>query len=200
MTVTNARQKIFSTFEVGKICGVFHTTVIAWVNKGKLKAHLTPGGHRRIPLADLIDFMKRFDMPIPDNLAERRRRALVVDDDAAVQRMLVRALGALDGVDTDACGGGLEALMAIGKEAPDLLVLDIRIPQVNGFEVLRLLRSNEQTKPIKTIVVSGEALSKDEEARLKVDADALFRKPVAISEFRKKASELLDLETPVAAG
>jgi CheY-like chemotaxis protein len=179
---------------------VVHTTVINWVTKGLLKAHATPGGHRRIALPDLIDFMKRFDMPIPEDLASRRRRILVVEDDAAVQRMLTRALKPLEGVDVEACSGGLEALMRIGKEAPDLLILDIRIPQVNGFEVLRLLRGNEQTKPVRIIVVSGEALSRDEEAALRKEADGFFRKPIEVADFRRAAAELLDIDVPVAAG
>ncbi len=201
MTVTNRQNRqVFSTFEVGRICGVFHTTVINWVNKGKLKAHHTPGGHRRIALADLIDFMKRFEMPIPPDLESRPRRVLVVEDNPAVQRMLVRALQAFEGISIETCTGGLEALMAIGKETPDLLILDIRIPQVDGFEVCRLLRSNEQTRPIKLIAVTGEPLSHDEEAYLKRQADGFFRKPISIADFRRQAAELLDVEPSPVAG
>jgi CheY-like chemotaxis protein len=195
MKVTDSgTERRFTTFEVGRICGVFHTTVINWVNKGKLKAQTTPGGHRRIAASDLVDFMRRFDMPVPADLEARRRRILVVEDDPGVQRMLTRALHALPGVAIEACWGGLEALVAIGKEAPDLLVLDIRIPQVDGFEVLRLLRSNEQLHPIKVIVVSGESLRTEETARISEDADAFFPKPVPLSEFRKAAAELLGVE------
>lgn len=192
---------MFSTFEAGRVCGVVHTTVINWVNKGLLKAHTTPGGHRRIALQDLVEFMQRFEMPIPPDLAGRRRRILIVEDDAMVQRMLRRALAALeDDVEVDACAGGLEALMKIGKEAPDLLVLDIRIPQVNGFEVLKLLRGSEQTKPIRIIVVTGEALSRENEAGVREQADELLRKPIDVPEFRRRAAELLGLEAPVPSG
>jgi CheY-like chemotaxis protein len=199
MTVTNGRPKVFSTFEVGKICGVFHTTVINWVNKGKLKAALTPGGHRRIALTDLVDFMRRFEMPIPPDLETRDRKVLVVEDDLSMQRLFVRALQGLDGVTVEACSGGLEALIAVGKDAPDLLVLDIRIPQVDGFEVCRVLRASEQTRPIRIIAVSGEDFSPEEEAQLRGSADAFFRKPLSMAEFKRRASELLDVEG-LAAG
>src|SRR6185369_15954578 len=95
--------RAFTTFEVAKICGVFHTTVINWVNKGKLKAHSTPGGHRRIQLPDLIAFMTQFDMPIPGDLHQRARRILIVEDDPSVQRMLQRTLSALPGVEIQTC-------------------------------------------------------------------------------------------------
>jgi len=108
-------ERAFTTFEVAKACGVFHTTVINWVNKGKLKARVTPGGHRRIQMPDLIDFMKRFDMPIPEDLTQKAKKILIVEDDPAVSRMLKRTLQALSGVEIQTCVGGLEALMAIGK-------------------------------------------------------------------------------------
>ena len=133
MRITGSKSRAFTTFEVGRICGVFHTTVINWVNKGKLKAYVTPGGHRRILPEDLIDFMKRFEMPIPDNLVDRSMNILIVEDDASVQRMLMRSLQALPGVKIEVCESGLEALMHIGKEPPDLLILDIRIPHVHRF-------------------------------------------------------------------
>lgn len=198
MAVTNL-DKQFTTFQVAKACGVFHTTVINWVNKGKLKAHCTPGGHRRIQLADLLDFMRRFDMPIPEDLAARRRRVLVVEDDPAVQRMLVRTLQALPDAELTACTGGIEALMAIGKEPPELLVLDVRIPQVNGMEVLRLLRGNPQTLLVKTVAISGGALTPEEEEFLRAHADAFFRKPLSTVDFRRKAFELLDLDPAAGA-
>ncbi|HAM36423.1 MAG TPA: histidine kinase [Elusimicrobia bacterium] len=196
MTIINS-EKPFTTFEVAKICGVFHTTVINWVNKGKLKARYTPGGHRRILLADLVDFMRKFDMPIPDDLTQRNKRVLVVEDDLNVQRMIVRTLRAMPEpqMDIHSCAGGLEALMSIGKEAPDLLILDIRIPQVNGLEVCRLLRSNEQTRPIKIIAISGNLLSDDEMRFLGLHTDCFFAKPLATATLKERVSELLELDT-----
>lgn len=187
--------RAFTTFEVAKICGVFHTTVINWVNKGKLKAHFTPGGHRRIQPADLVEFMQRFDMPIPPDLASRKKRVLIVEDDLVIQQTLQRALKPLQGVVVQACGNGVEALMAIGREAPDLVVLDIRIPGVNGLDVCRVLHSSEQTAQIKVIAITGGELTPRDEAFLSEHAQAFMRKPIGISEFRAKAAALLELET-----
>lgn len=192
MIITNTRE--FSTFEVAKVCRVYHTTVINWVNKGRLKARTTPGGHRRIAVGDLVDFMQRFEMPIPPDLVARPKRILIVEDDPSVQRMLTRALESLPAVEITACVGGLEALMAIGKEAPDLLVLDVRIPQVNGIEVCRVLKSSELTKPIKIIAISGEVLDPSAREFLRAHADGFFAKPLAIGEFKDLAAGLLELD------
>ncbi len=190
MTIT---EKAFTTFEVAKICGAFHTTVINWVNKGKLKAHLTPGGHRRIALPDLVEFMNRFEMPIPSDLTRRVKKILIVEDDPAVRRMLVRTLETLPEVELQTCVSGLEALMAIGRDAPDLLVIDIRIPQVNGIEVCEVLKAGEQTKPIKIVAITGDALSAKAEGLLASHADAFFRKPLPTAELRARARELLEI-------
>lgn len=198
MTITTVRH--FTTFEVAKICAVYHTTVIYWVNKGKLKAHCTPGGHRRIAAPDLVDFMERFAMPIPPDLVARPKRVLVVEDDEGVQRMLVRALESLPTLDISTCSKGLEALMAIGKEPPDLLILDIKIPQVNGIEVCRLLRSNENTKPVKVIVVSGDEQPPETMEFLRAHTDGFFPKPLPTADFRALAADLLEIDAAVAAG
>lgn len=89
--------------------------------------------------------------------------------------------------------------MSIGKEAPDLLVLDVQIPQVNGLEVCRLLKSCDQTQPIKIIAVTGERLSQDEEKFLKQNADYFFRKPLSTVEYKRKVIELLELDLPGGA-
>lgn len=194
MDVRNDRA--FSTFEAAKVCGVVHTTVINWINKGMLKAHATPGGHRRIQHGDLVDFMTRFGMPIPPDLLERAKKVLIVEDDAAVQRMLKRALQMLPGVELNACAGGLEALVAIGKDAPDLVILDIRIPQVNGLEVCKLLRSSEHTRPIRIIAITGEPLPGEDEEFLRKHVDGFYQKPLPTEELRGLVHDLLELPAP----
>lgn len=186
------KQNIFTTFQAAKACGVYHTTVINWVNTGRLKAHSTPGGHRRIRHEDLIDFMNRFSMPLPPDLLLCAKRILIVEDDPSVQRMLQRTLGSIDEVAVDSCCGGIEALIAIGRQMPDILVLDIRIPQVNGLEVCRILKSNPQTNPIKIIAVTGEALTEAEEGFLIDNTEAFFHKPLSTDSLRKTVAELLE--------
>jgi excisionase family DNA binding protein len=192
-----APEREFTTFQAAKICGVFHTTVINWVNKGKLPARLTPGGHRRIALSDLVKFMQAWDMPVPPDLTTRPKRALVVEDDAAVQRMLTRCLSGIPDLEISACTSGLEALMLIGKEAPDVLVLDIRIPQVDGIEVCRLIRQSSHTQGVRVVAVTGQDLSRKDEAALASMAEGVLRKPFSSEKLKRLIQDLLD--SPSAA-
>ena len=64
-------HKVLTTHQVAKECNVHHTTVINWVTEGKLKAYTTPGGHRRISEEDLVKFMKKYEIPIPDKILKK---------------------------------------------------------------------------------------------------------------------------------
>ena len=88
MTTGEFGEKTFTTFEVARLCGVFHTTVINWVNKGKLKARVTPGGHRRIPISELVLFMKKYEMPIPADIEDAHKQILILDDEPMMTRLL----------------------------------------------------------------------------------------------------------------
>jgi len=65
------KRTVYSTYEIGKICGVTMQTVIEWEKKGKIIAFKTLGGHRRILEADLLDFLKTNKIPIPVKLANK---------------------------------------------------------------------------------------------------------------------------------
>lgn len=197
MIMTRA-ERTFTTFEAARVCGVFHTTVTNWVNKGKLRAHATPGGHRRIRLPDLLDFMQRFDMPIPHDLVERPKRVLVVDDVEEARESFARAVKRIGSYEVASCSSGVEALIAIGKELPDLLILDVRMPDVNGFDVCRVLRSGKHTEPIKILAITGAALSSEEERFLTAHADGFLRKPAQPSEIKDAVLALLEPEPEAA--
>ena len=83
-------EKTFTTYQIAQICDVYPTTVISWIKREKLKAFTTPGGHRRVLAADLLEFLKKFKFPIPERLAPRRRRALIVEDEKAVGQLCSR--------------------------------------------------------------------------------------------------------------
>jgi CheY-like chemotaxis protein len=192
-------DKSFTSFEVAKVCGVLNTTVAHWISKGTLKARTAEGRSARVALGDLVDFMTRLEISVPEDIGRRAKRILIVEDDPAVQRLLSRTLETLPDVSIASCAGGLEAMMAIGKEVPDLLILDVRLPQLNGLEICKLLRANEQTQPVKIVAITGESIPAETEAALKSMADVFWPKPLATSDLKSKVSELLELKETVSA-
>lgn len=132
-------------------------------------------------------------MPIPADLAQKPRKIVVVEDDPGNQRLLVRILQSLPNVEIQTCASGLKALIIIGRETPDLLILDIHIPEINGLAVCKLLKSTAQTRPIKVIAISGQKLSGKEVAHLREHADRFLRKPLEIGEIKAEAAALLGI-------
>lgn len=191
-------DKTFTTYEIAKFCDVYPSTIINWIEEGKLKAHSTPGGHNRVTGPDLLAFFKKFDMPIPPEL-QAARRVLIVDDDVEVRRCLIRAFQRHPGLfRPEACGSGIEALLKIGIDRPDLVVLDIVLPGMDGIEVCRIMKAKPDTRGIKIVGISGER-PMSEAKRKEYAVDAFFRKPLDLVELTAKAAELLNLDLPAAA-
>ncbi|RLD16155.1 MAG: hypothetical protein DRI36_06100, partial [Caldiserica bacterium] len=59
-------EKTFTTFDIAKILDVYPSTVAKWIDKGELNAFTTPGGHRRVRKSDLVSFLKKHNIPVPD--------------------------------------------------------------------------------------------------------------------------------------
>lgn len=190
-------RKIFTSFQVAKLCGVSPSTVIHWVNIGSLPAFRTPGGHRRVQAQDLLEFVKKYKMPVPEELTGAgmpRKKVLIVDDEPAVAGMIKRAFSRKEELfEARAITDGIEALMVIGKWLPDLVVLDAVMPVVDGLRVCATLKNDPQTRHIKIIAITGKRLGDSDREFLQKNADAFYTKPLNIVELLQRAEELLAL-------
>ncbi len=186
------KRSFYTTFEISQICEVNPTTVQNWVKEKKLKAYVTPGGHRRIRKEDLKAFMRKFGMPIPSDIADARPYIIIVDDEVEVLGMLKAVLESDgDELEIATAVGGVEALLLIGERKPDLLILDIMLPGMNGFEVCRKLKSSATTRNIRIVAITGVHDATLRERILKAGADLFFAKPLNVVEFRKACLTLV---------
>ena len=186
-----SRRSFLTTFEISQICEVNPTTVQNWVKEKKLKAYLTPGGHRRVRREDFVAFMREFGMPIPAELVDRPF-VLIVDDETEVVEMLKSAIliGDQD-IEIATALSGVEALLMIGERKPDLLILDIMMPGMNGFEVCRKLKGSDNTKNIKILAVTGNHDPSVRARILEAGADLFFTKPLDVIEFQGVVFKLI---------
>jgi excisionase family DNA binding protein len=190
-------KKTYTTFEVGEICGVYPTTVINWVNQDKLPAFVTPGGHRRIRREDLVTFLQKYNFPTPPELLGSRRRVLIVDDEAACAQMMRRVFEAYpEQFEVIELHNGIEALVSIGRTPPDLVVLDVVMPIVDGGTVCSTLRGNPDTRSIRILAITGKKLP-DRTARfIRANTDGLFQKPFKTEALLQRAADLLKVSLP----
>ncbi len=120
-------------------------------------------------------------------------RVLVVDDDAP-SRHLLQALLSREGHELVQAGDGAAALERIAQQAPDLVLLDLNMPEVDGFSVLAQLKGEEATRLIPVVVVSGSAQRAERLRALELGADECLTKPVDRVELRVRVAALLRLK------
>ncbi len=192
-------SKLLTTGEVARYCDVSTNAVKKWIRNGRLKAFRTPGGHFRVESEDFREFLIRHHMPVyPEFFENAPRRILLVDDDPQIREMLAEVLKSMSmELEVEQAEDGYEALLKAGHSKPHLLVLDLRMPRMDGFEACRRVRSNPTTSNTKILAISGFL---DEAARqeiLRCGASDYMKKPLDIEEFRNKVAELLSGSTAV---
>ncbi len=137
-------NRYYTTFEAARLLGVSLPTVVNWIKARRLKAHRTPGGHRRIAREDLAAFMIRHGMPLPgdlDDAAHARRKALVIADAGPAREGSARRLAAA-GYAVDQASPGFAAGAAAARFVPDVVV--IHAAAEDGGEILRTLRADRE--------------------------------------------------------
>lgn len=151
----------YSTAEVARRLGVSVPTVQRWVDQGHLKAWKTVGGHRRLDADSADRFIARQTSAAgaaPEGSgAEARPLSVLLVDDNTDDRDLMSALveAAIPGASIGHAENGFEALVAIGQSAPDVVITDIMMPNMNGFEMLCHLANDCAVRPKLIIAVSG---------------------------------------------
>ena len=192
-------KTVFTTGEAAKICKVSQQTIIRCFDSGQLKGFRVPGSRfRRIPRESLFRFMKDNGIPT-DALESGRRGILVVDDDQAVVDLITDVLATDNRFETKAVNNGFGAGMLAKEYHPDLIILDVMLPDINGKAVCELIRSDPTMQDIKIICISG-LVEEDKIQELKdAGADDFLHKPLDIDELVRRICRHLDIETDTSS-
>jgi excisionase family DNA binding protein len=170
--------------QAAKYLGVAQSTIRKWSDQGLLPAFYTPGGHRRFRRRDLDSFLTR---------SARSGRAgpvvLIVDDDPGV-RHAVRASLEAEGYSVREAGNATEGLAALSEQPPDLILLDVQMPQVDGWEMLRQVQEQHGVGSIPVIMFSGRVEEAAEEAASR-GAQGFVGKPFDPEQLVEQTKQLL---------
>jgi len=185
-------QRPLTTGEAGRYCGVSYNTVSKWIKNGKLKTYRTPGGHYRIRKDDLISFLKKHDIIVPDALLLEKKRVLIVDDEPEMVQIIEDTLreGEVE-FDIASAYDGYGACLKIGNFRPDLVILDIKMPDIDGFEVCRRIKISDETKKMKVLVITAYPESSYIRRIREAGADSLMTKPFDLQGLRERVLSLL---------
>jgi excisionase family DNA binding protein len=146
-------RRFYTTFDTARFLGVSLPTVVNWIKARRLKAHRTPGGHRRIAAEDLAAFMLRHGMPVPGELsgaAPERRKVLVIAEPGAGREGAARQLAA-SGYAVEQTSPGFAAGAAAARFEPDAIVLHASSP--DGGEPLRELKRDRELASVPIVAV-----------------------------------------------
>lgn len=185
------KEKTFSTIDVAKLLDVYSSTIARWVDEGKIKAYVTPGGHRKIRREDLIEFLEKYNMPIPKEIElSEKYKILVVEDEVEIQKMIIRILKPKsDKYEIITANDGFQAGHALTTYNPDLVILDLMLPGINGFEICRLIK---KVRPeTKILAISGYSTEENKKKILDAGANEFMSKPFEIDELLSKVTDIL---------
>lgn len=183
----------FTTGQIAVFCHVTHRAVLKWVASGKLKAYRTPGKHSRVNLEDLIAFLHAYDMPVPQELGDtlKHKKILIVDDDRGIVHALQRFLLLDNAYEVAVAYDGFEAGRKFEAFKPHLIILDIMMPGIDGYQVCEQIRKNPLYKPVKILVVSGLNEPVEIERIMTLGANDFMPKPFSHDGLKEKIHQLI---------
>jgi excisionase family DNA binding protein len=178
MGKSGKQQQIFSALEVANLCGVVNQTAINWIKQGHLSGFTTPGGQYRVYGEDLVKFLQKRNMKIPEALSgiAVQKTILIVDDDETINNLLKnllskkfpesRVIQAFD---------GFEAGRKLVETSPVIIILDIDLPGIDGYQLCRRIKEDKEMANPWVISITGLGL--EEKKLAEMGADAFFSKP-----------------------
>ena len=192
-------KTVFTTGEAAKICKVSQQTIIRCFDNGQLKGFRVPGSRfRRIPREALYKFMRDNGIPT-DALESGKRKVLLVDDDAELVEVILKFLNEDGRFETRVAQNGFDAGMMVKEYHPDLIVLDVMLPDINGKEVCHRVRADASLEDVRILCMSG-MVEEEKIAELKLaGADDFIPKPFEVDTLIDRMCAQLDLEPAAAA-
>ena len=187
--------------EAAKVCSVGRTTMWRWVKSGYLKASMTLGGQHRIQKAELQSVLADrggYSIPASEKAPEPEfsgrslspKKILIVDDDPDLRKIMPRFLSAED-YEVAVASDGFEAGTKVMDFNPDLLVLDLIMPGMDGFEVCKRIKKNPRTSHIKVLAITGYDDEENRARIMKAGADGYLPKPIERESLLEEVEGLL---------
>jgi len=152
-------------------------------------------GHFKVVKTDFIQFLRENHMPIDESiLGSTELKVLVIDDDPGMIKTIVLTLESLNyNLRVDTATDGYDGLMKIGNAVPNLLILDLNMPKIDGYEVIKRVKNTEDYKSAEIMVVSSTLNEETEKKLIDIGVSKYLKKPFKLSELKEEVTNLLGL-------
>lgn len=192
-----ATKTLLTTGDIARHCQVTQRTVHNWICRGHLPTSRTPGGHQRVRADDFRAFLQHHRLPSYGGGQTAGHgspaRVLIVDDDPEIRRLITRFLLRLGGYETDTADNGFTAGLEVARFHPDVVIMDVAMPHMDGLEACRRIKADPQTRAIRVLVLSAHSAASHREAATRCGVDGWLRKPVRLKELAERIAELADV-------
>ena len=181
-------MRFLTTGEVATACQVTIPTVKRWISEGHLAAFKTAGGHYRITDDEFRRFQTAYRIPEP---TEGQPRILIVDDDPSLLESMLEALNWDQRYKLETATDGYEGLIKVGTFHPHLLILDLRMPGLDGFQVCRKVKADPVMHSAKILAITAYP---EREARgriMQAGADGFLEKPFELAALKAEVARLI---------
>jgi excisionase family DNA binding protein len=173
----NSRKEYLTPHEVASLLLVTTETIRQWAQKGLLNAEVTPGGHRRFLQHEVERFARERGLSL-QRPQDDEYRVLIVDDDEQVAAYLLELFQTLpEAVNADVAHDGFNAGHKVFSFRPNVVLLDLMMPGMDGFEVCKQLKNDPSTKAIRIIAMTGYPTPENVEKIVGLGAEACIEKP-----------------------
>ena len=155
-----AAHHLFTASQVARFCQVDLKTIHNWADRGEIHHFRTPGRHLRFEQPDVLDFLRRYGYPIPNELGNERPRVVVLLDDATHAADTAKFLQT--GFEVKIFDNAAKALIHVGATVPDAIVVDSSVGSIDGADIIASLKSSETTKRVRAILFSNDESQKEQ--------------------------------------
>jgi len=181
-------MRFLTTGEIAAACQVTIPTVKRWIAEGHLAAFKTAGGHYRITDEEFKRFQAAYKIPGP---TDGQPRILIIDDDKTLLESMVEALTWDRTYKLETASDGYEGLIKVGTFHPHLLILDLRMPGLDGFQVCRKVKADPVMRSAKILAITGYPEGDARERIMRAGADGFLEKPFELTALRAEVARLL---------
>jgi len=179
-----SQDDVYTTRQAAKRLGMSLRTVQLWVESGTLPAWKTAGGHRRIARDAVERLVREQDRALEPGSRESQFRILVVEDEESLRKLYEAKLAGWDlPLEILTTSNGYEALLIIGEKRPDLLVADLSMPAMDGFRMIRTLKSSDDYRNLEIVVVTALDTTEIVDRGGLPENVRVFRKPIPFADL-----------------
>lgn len=184
IAMTEKKKDYFSSREAAELLGVAVSTIQLWTNSGLLRAWTTGGGHRRIARNSVEEMLSQQEEASGKQKLDKQLSVVIVEDDAQQRRLYEKQFTAWKiNANVVTAKDGYEGLIKIGHMLPDVIITDLMMPNMDGFQMIRALKEVPELERSVIIVVSGLTEKEIIEKGTLPEGVRVFTKPIPFVEL-----------------